>query len=90
MKYDLVVQRSAIERMRMANDSSVRGIGSSSIEQGFEAAGRAFQKQGADCAGLRLHRVQSSIAAKSQLPQCPLRPPWFKTAKTTEGAEDTE
>ena len=53
MKDDLIVQRAAKEGMRMTNDGGVSGIGSSSIEQGFETAGRAFEKQGADCAGLR-------------------------------------
>ncbi len=63
VKDHFVVQRAAIEGMRMADDGGVLGVSSSRIEQGFEAARRTIQKQGADCTGWRVHRVRLSIAA---------------------------
>ena len=48
MKHDFVVQRSAIKRMRMANQRCMSGVFSAHIEQGFQPAGRTFEKQRAD------------------------------------------
>ena len=41
MKHDLVVQSSAIKRMRMADESGVAGILGTDVEQGFELPCRA-------------------------------------------------
>ena len=45
VEHNLVVQRSAKQRMRMADERGVRGIFGSGIEQRFEVAGGAVQEQ---------------------------------------------
>ena len=45
MKHDFVVHGPAKQRMRMAYESGMRGVCIAHVEQGFEAAGRAVEKQ---------------------------------------------
>src|SRR5581483_11927410 len=52
---DFVVQRPAIERMRMADQRSVRGVLSACIKQSFQPASRAGEKQRSN-GGRRQHR----------------------------------
>src|SRR4051812_5055820 len=49
MEDDLIVQRSAKHRMRMANQGCMRCILSASVEQSFKASSRTFKEQRADC-----------------------------------------
>ena len=46
MKDDLIVQRAPKYRMGMTNQGGMGGVGSSRVEQSFEASGGAFEKQG--------------------------------------------
>ena len=48
MEDDFIVQCSAKQRMRMANDSSVRRVRCACVEQSFQASSRAVEKQGSD------------------------------------------
>lgn len=45
MKDNFVMQRSAKQRMRMADDSRVRRLLCSGVEKSFQASGGALQKQ---------------------------------------------
>lgn len=42
---DLVMERSSVERMRMADQRRVRGRGRAIVEQGLEASGGAVEKE---------------------------------------------
>src|SRR6266496_3648810 len=55
MKDDLVMHRSAINRMRMANQCSMIRAVRARVEKCLESPCRAFDEQGTNCAGLRLH-----------------------------------
>jgi len=48
MKHDFVMQRPAKQRMRMANQRGMRGVGSACIEQGLEFARRTIKKKRAN------------------------------------------
>jgi hypothetical protein len=45
MEDNFVVQRSAIERMRVTDNRGMRRAGHTSIQQGFEAAHRALKEE---------------------------------------------
>ena len=48
VEHDFVVQRSAKQRMRMADHRSVRRVRRSRVEQGFQASRRTVEKQRTD------------------------------------------
>ncbi len=48
MEHNLVVQRSAKQRMRMANDCGMSRIFRAGVEQRFESSRRAFEKERPD------------------------------------------
>ena len=62
MEGDFVVERSPVQRMRMANHGGMRRGGRSGVEKRFQASGGAGEKQGADGEGFGRHaiRVQQS------------------------------
>lgn len=70
MEDDFVVERSAVERMGMADDGGVRRVGRSGIQEGFQASGGAGQKKRADAGGFGEHgiRVQQLPIANTQWP----------------------
>jgi hypothetical protein len=45
MKDHLIVERTAVQRMRMADQSGVTGTFSPLVKQGFEASRRPFEKE---------------------------------------------
>jgi hypothetical protein len=60
MEDDFVVHRAAINRMRMTNERSMRGVFCAGVEQRLKAACSAFEKKGADCAGGLGHEAEGS------------------------------
>src|SRR5580692_1869050 len=48
VEYDFVVQRPAEQRVRMADERRMRGVGCSRVEQRLQASGRTFEKQRTD------------------------------------------
>ena len=63
---DFVVQRSTVERMRMADDGGMRRVGRSGVEESFEASGGAGEEERADTGVLQEHgiRVQQLLATQ--------------------------
>ena len=61
---DFVVQRSSVERMRMADHGGVRRVGRSVVEQSLKASGGAGKEQGSDAGGFWEHGL-SSIVSRS-------------------------
>jgi hypothetical protein len=55
---DLVVERSAVERMRMTDDSGVRRGGRTGVEQSFQASGGSGEKEGTDAGGFGRHKIR--------------------------------
>src|SRR6266536_424119 len=55
MKYDLVVQRAAVERVRMAHYRCMRRVWRTAIQQRFEEPGRAGQEKRANARVFREH-----------------------------------
>ena len=60
VKDDFVVQRSAVEGMRVTNQRCMRRTGYTSIQQGFEAANWAVEEERADGSVLGKQRVVAS------------------------------
>ena len=54
---DFVVQRSAVERMGMANHGGMRRVGRSGVEESFQASGGTGEEERAD-AGIGDHRIR--------------------------------
>jgi acetylornithine deacetylase len=63
---DFVVQRSTVERMRMAHHGGVRRVGRSGVEESFQASGGAGEEQGADAGSFGEHR-QSLVVGRWSL-----------------------
>src|SRR5208282_5474521 len=62
---DFIVQRSTVERMRMTDDGSMRRVGRSGVEQGFQASGGAGEEERANARsfgehGIRVQQLQWS------------------------------
>jgi hypothetical protein len=73
-----VVQGSTEHRMRMANHCGVSSVWRAYVEQGFEASGRAVEKERADGSGVGVHagrtiRITGSNMAMGAAPVVPLR-----------------
>src|SRR5580698_850921 len=64
VKNDFVVQRPSVKRMWMAHQRSMSGAFGPHIEQGFQAAGWAIDKQRANRTVLCAHFHQNRIAAE--------------------------
>jgi hypothetical protein len=60
MKDNFVVQGSAVDGVRVADNGGIPRIGRTGVEQSFQLTGRAIEKKGADGAGGVRHgyRVQ--------------------------------
>ena len=67
MEDDFVVERASVERMRMADEGGVSGVGGSGIEEGFEASGGAVEEEGADGGGVGGHGGSSLVVRRSSL-----------------------
>ncbi len=57
---DFVVQRSAVERVRMADHGGVRCVGRSGVEECFQASGGAGEEERADAGGFGEHGAVGS------------------------------
>ena len=55
---DFVVQRSSVERMRMADHGGVRRVGRSGVEESFQASGGAGEEERADAGGFGEHESE--------------------------------
>jgi len=58
-----VVQRSAIQRMRMANDRGMRRVGRPGVEQRFQASGGTGKKERANGGGFGEHVIRVQLSA---------------------------
>ena len=66
VKDDFVVQRSAVQRMRMANEGGMRCAGRTGVEQGFQASGGAGEEEGADGWRFRRHGMRCTTLVVSR------------------------
>jgi len=58
MEDDFVVERSAVERMRMADHGGVRRVGGPGVEQSFQASGGAGEEKRADAGRFGWHGIR--------------------------------
>jgi hypothetical protein len=70
MEDDFVVERAAEERMGMADERGMAGVGRASVEQGFEASGGAVEKERAD-GGVLVHSSGYTKRGRASVVQIP-------------------